>query len=65
MGIGDKLSAFISSLLIPVFGMIICMCIYWPLALILFLWIFIGVVTISFMSKVRFRSLFEISVKDI
>jgi ABC-type multidrug transport system fused ATPase/permease subunit len=64
MGIGEKLSAFISSLLIPIFGIIICMFTYWPLALVLFIWILLGVFTISWLSKVSitFDSSFGINI---
>jgi len=66
MGIGDKLSAFISSLLIPIFGIIICMFIYWPLALVLSIWIPLGVFIISWLSKVNitFSILFKINLSS-
>lgn len=52
LGIGDKLTAFISTFLHAVFGILICLFIYWPLSLLLFICIFIAFFLIGWLSKV-------------
>jgi ABC-type transport system involved in cytochrome bd biosynthesis fused ATPase/permease subunit len=53
LGIGDKLPIFISTLLHVVVAAVLCLFIYWPLSLLLFLWMFFDVVIIGWLSKVN------------
>ncbi|CAF3508770.1 unnamed protein product, partial [Adineta steineri] len=55
LGIGDKLTTFITTSLYSLFGMIICLFIYWPLALVLFIIIFWNFFLISYLSTVITR----------
>ncbi|CAF1489829.1 unnamed protein product [Adineta ricciae] len=60
LGIGDKLSTFLTTSLYSFFGLSICLFVYWPLAILSFLIIFLNFILIGYLAKV----ILEVSIEE-